>query len=104
MAKQTSPLAKAITTLEGQLVIASDVVIGAGAAIDPHVLPPKIAAIVVAAQHIALLVQRGVIKAQHSPAVTALVDSQNVSQALSEVDRLASAPAVSGAPPTTPTV
>ncbi len=66
---QTTPLAKAITTLEGILVVASDVVMGAVATIDPSTLSPKYAAIAVAVQHVALLISRGVIKAKAVPRI-----------------------------------
>ena len=92
----TTPLAKAITTTEGIVVILSDVVLGAAASINPHVLSPKIAAIVVGAQHIALLAQRGVIKAkalQTLPPVEKVVDSSDpLGQLAKEVEAAAGGP------------
>jgi hypothetical protein len=73
--KQTTPLAKAIRTLEGKLVVAADVAVATVAAVDPSVLPAKFAGALVAAQHIALLAQRGVIKAAASKTINAVIDS-----------------------------
>jgi uncharacterized membrane protein (Fun14 family) len=77
MVKQTTPLAKAYTTTEGILVIVSDAVLGACAALDPHVLPPKIAGIVVGVQHVALLAQRGVIKVNALKQVQGVLSSSD---------------------------
>jgi len=66
MPRETTPMAKAITTLEGQLVLVTNVVIGAGATIDPGRLSPKIAAIVAGAMNISLIVQRLILKVQAS--------------------------------------
>lgn len=72
---QTSPLAKAIHTLEGKLIVASEAVMAIVAFFDPSKLPPKTAAIVIGASNIALLVQRGVIKVQAMKWLNNIVDS-----------------------------
>lgn len=58
----TNPLSRTFQTTEGILVIVTDAVVGATAAIDPHLLGPKWAAIVIGVQHVALLAQRGLVK------------------------------------------
>lgn len=87
MNTQTTPLAKAITTLEGQLVLATNVVLGAAAATNPQSLPPKYAAIVAGATNIALLVQRMVIKVKASPTITSVLNSPDALKAI-EADLL----------------
>lgn len=67
--KQTTPLAKAIRTLEGQLITASNVAVIAVSAVDPHTLPPKYAAIIVAVQNIVLALSRALVKAKASKAL-----------------------------------
>lgn len=86
----TTPLAKAITTLEGILVVVSDVVLGACAAIAPGTLSPKYAAIVIGVQHIALLVSRTVIKAKALSPVAAVVAAKDpLAALLTEVESAA---------------
>lgn len=73
---QTTPLRKAITTLEGQLVAAGDVVAIVASAVDPSQLPPKWAALAVAIQHVGLAVSRGYVKGQsYWPAAAATVEA-----------------------------
>jgi uncharacterized membrane protein (Fun14 family) len=84
MTQQTTPLAKAWTTTEGILVIVSDAVLGAGAAIDPHALSPKVAGIVVGVQHIALLAQRAVIKANALKQVQSVLTARNPVKAVED--------------------
>lgn len=60
--KLSHPLTKAFQTTEGVLVIVMDVVSAVTTVLDPSVLPHKIAAGVIVAQHVALLAQRGYIK------------------------------------------
>lgn len=74
----TSPLARAWKTTEGILVILLDLILVGTAAIDPSTVSPKTAAIVIGAQHVALLAQRGLIKAialSKVPAVAAVLDA-----------------------------
>ncbi len=69
----TAALVKAIRTLEGQLVVASDVVLAAVSAIDPSALAAKWAALAVTVQLVALIVQRGLIKIKAAPTPVAAV-------------------------------
>lgn len=74
---KTQPLAKAIRTLEGILVVVSDAAMAVAAVPAVHALNPKVAAACIAVQHVGLLVQRGVIKAKAlhlDTAAQALVD------------------------------
>ena len=95
MQTQTTPLAKAITTLEGQLITASSVLIAAFAALDPRVLSPKYAATLVTAQHVALLAQRGLVKIKASKQVNEVIDAPDpVKEVEAEVESaLTTAPA-----------
>lgn len=83
---QTTPLAKAVTTLEGQLVLASNVVLALGA-VD-GLIPAKYAGIAVVAQNVALTVQRGVLKVKHSKQVTEVLESANPLETLADVLQL----------------
>ena len=60
----TAPLAKSLTTLEGQLTALLVAVSSVAAGIDPHQFPPKWAGVLSAISVIALLVQRGILKYQ----------------------------------------
>lgn len=102
--KQTTPLAKAIRTLEGKLVVAADVVVAAVAVIDPHVLPAKFAGVLVVAQHIALLAQRGLIKASASRTINAVVNSGNPLDAILKDVEAATSGVPTEAPAVTTTV
>lgn len=78
MTKTTQPLAKAITTLEGQLSVLLTVVLGAAGSPALHALNPKVAAIAIAVNNLALLAQRGLLKAkalQATPLGTEMLDS-----------------------------
>jgi len=59
---KTSPLAKAIRTLEGWLLAAATVTPWVVGLIDPHTLPPNIAIKWAAASAIALAVSRTILK------------------------------------------
>jgi len=62
MSRQTTPLAKAWTTLEGQLVAGLSIVAIVLSAIDPTKLPAKWAGVFVTVSTIVLTLQRGLIK------------------------------------------
>lgn len=58
----SKPLTKAIQTTEGALVVVSGIAVAVTSAIDPSTLSHKNAALIIGAQNVALLIQRGVIK------------------------------------------
>lgn len=85
ISQTTTPLAKSIRTLEGQLVTISNVAAVALSAVDPTTLPHKWAAAVVAVQNIALLAQRGFIKVKASKLNTVL-DAASFDDAVQAVE------------------
>lgn len=85
---QTTPLAKAIRTLEGQLITVSNVAVVATAAIDPSALPPKYAAFVVAGQNIVLAISRALVKVKASKVVNEVIDSANVGDVVHVVEHV----------------
>ena len=60
--KQTHPLVKSIRSLEGILVLASDIVLAVASLPSIHAISPAVAAACGTASTIALVVQRGVLK------------------------------------------
>lgn len=77
MSATTTPLAKAITTLEGQLSVAATVAIGVAGSPVLHALNPKVAAVAIVVNNVALLVQRGVIKVKASKFVNDVANSKS---------------------------
>ena len=73
--KQTTPLAKAVTTLEGVLLSATAVIAAAASAIDPHQLPPTVGGILATVAAVSLGIQRTVLKVKALGYVQNVVNS-----------------------------
>lgn len=85
--RQTTPLAKAVRTLEGVLLTGTAVVSAAASAIDPHQLPPKYAAVLATVASVALGVQRTVLKVKSLGYVQNVVSSPDpLKEILAEVE------------------
>lgn len=99
MQTSTQPLAKAITTLEGQLVVALNVVIGVASVPAIHALNPKVGAIVLGVQNVAFIAQRALIKVK-ALNVPGLIDQgDNVGEILAAIEgETAGDPEISASP------
>lgn len=78
MATQTSPLNKAITTLEGRANLGITALLAVAAEPSIHALNPKVAAICISVTQLGLLAQRGLIKIkalQSTAVVQTILDS-----------------------------
>jgi hypothetical protein len=86
--KLSTPLAKSLRTAEGILVAIVNALVALTAGIDPHTLPRKEAAIILAAQNGALLAQRGLIKIvalQKGLGVGAPIDDQKLEHTMQAI-------------------